>query len=159
VSEALLEAAGLAVDALFGAGLNRDLDGKAKALVEAMQERASTGVLTIAAIDLPCSVDGDSGQIRAAAAALTVTFFRARPGHLLLPGREFCGDLRVVDIGIPESTLNSIAPAQGRNSPAAWVDALPVPRLSHHTYKRGHAVIATGSEMTGAAQLAAQAAR
>ena len=154
----MLEAAGLAVDALFGAGLNRDLDGKAKALVEAMQERASTGVLTIAAIDLPCGVDGDSGQIRAAA-ALTATFFRARPGHLLLPRREFCGDLRVVDIGIPESTLDSIAPAQGRNSPTAWVDALPVPRLSHHTYKRGHAVIAAGSEMTGAAQLAAQAAR
>ncbi|MDA0342272.1 MAG: NAD(P)H-hydrate dehydratase, partial [Proteobacteria bacterium] len=127
----------------------------------AMQGRASMGALTIAAIDIPSGVDGDSGQIRgaAAAAALTATFFRAKPGHLLLPGREFCGDLRVVDIGIPESTLDSIAPAQGRNSPAAWVDALPVPRLSDHKYKRGHAVIAAGTEMTGAAQLAAEAAR
>jgi hydroxyethylthiazole kinase-like uncharacterized protein yjeF len=161
VSEALLEDAGLVVDALFGAGLNRDLAGKAKAVVEAMQGLASTGALTIVAIDIPSGVDGDSGQIRgaAAAAALTVTFFRAKPGHLLLPGREFCGDLRVVDIGIPGSTLDSIAPAQWRNSPAAWVDVLPVQRLSDHKYKRGHAVIVAGSEMTGATQLAAQAAR
>ena len=134
VSEALLEDAGLAVDALFGAGLNRDLDGKAKAIVEAMQGRASTE-------------------------ALTVTFFRAKPGHLLLPGREFCSDLRVVDIGIPESTLDSIARTQGRNRPAAWIDALPVPRPSDHKYKRGRTVIVAGSEMIGAAQLAAQAAR
>jgi NAD(P)H-hydrate repair Nnr-like enzyme with NAD(P)H-hydrate epimerase domain len=110
----LLEDAGLAVDSLFGAGLNRDLDGKAKAVVEAMQGRMSTRVFTIVAIDVPSGVDGDSGQIRwvAAVAALTVTFFRAKTGHLLLPGREFCGDLQVVDIGIPGLALDSTAPAQ-----------------------------------------------
>jgi hypothetical protein len=54
---------------------------------------------------------GDTGEtLGAIGAVLTVTFFRKKPGHLLLPGRQMCGDLIVSDIGTPPSVLNTIAP-------------------------------------------------
>ena len=160
-SRAMIGEAGLVVDALFGSGLNRDLNGTPLELIEAVRDRVSAGTLAVVAIDVPSGVDGDTGQVRGAAvpAALTVTFCRAKPGHFLLPGREIRGELRVVDIGIPASALDTIAPNQWRNTPAFWAGMLPVRRASDHKYQRGHAVVAAGDAMTGAAWLAAAAAR
>jgi ADP-dependent NAD(P)H-hydrate dehydratase / NAD(P)H-hydrate epimerase len=160
-SRSMVEESGLVVDALFGAGLNRDLDGPTINLVQAIQARASSGALKVVAIDMPSGVDGDTGQIRGAAvpATLTVTFHRAKPGHYLLPGREYRGELRVADIGIPASTLDRIGPTQGLNLPTVWSGALPVPSTGDHKYRRGHAVVAGGDVLTGAAWLAAMAAR
>ncbi len=154
-------AAGLVVDALFGAGLSRDLSGEALALVAALRGRAGAGRPGVVAIDTPSGVDGDTGLVRGAAAPadLTVAFFRAKPGHLLLPGRELCGETVVADIGIPDSALEAIAPAQGRNGPALWAEWLRPPGPGDHKYTRGHAAIAGGAAMTGAARLAAAAAR
>jgi NAD(P)H-hydrate epimerase len=154
---ALLEGAGLVVDALFGAGLARPLAGSTADLVEGV--RASG--LPVVAVDVPSGVHGDSGQVlgTAAPAVLTVTFFRRKPGHLLLPGRMLCGEVVVADIGIPDGVLDAIGPALAANHPDLWLDALPVPRPDQHKYDRGHAVVWGGARMTGAARLAARAAR
>lgn len=147
----------LVVDALFGAGLDRPLTGSACALIEEVNARA----LPCIGVDIPSGVHGDTGAVLGVAArcALTVTFFRAKPGHYLLPGRALCGTLRIRDIGIADAVLRDIRPKTMRNTPRLWESAFPVPDSQGHKYHRGHAVIAGGSEMIGAARLAARAAR
>jgi ADP-dependent NAD(P)H-hydrate dehydratase / NAD(P)H-hydrate epimerase len=148
---------GLVVDALFGAGLARPLEGAAAAIVEEINTRR----LTCLSVDLPSGVNGDSGQIlgHALQAVATVTFFRRKPGHLLYPGRALAGDVVVADIGIPAGVLTEISPRQFENAPELWRHLLRPPRWDDHKYKRGHLLIAGGDEMTGAARLAARAAR
>ncbi len=151
-----LDGAPLVVDALFGAGLSRPLEGAALAAVEAVTARQ----LSVVAVDVPSGVDGDSGAVRGAAmpAALTVTFFRRKPGHLLLPGRSYCGRLESAQIGIPAAVLEQIQPATAANHPALWLAHWPEPRLDGHKFQRGHALIGGGGRMTGAGRLAALAA-
>jgi NAD(P)H-hydrate epimerase len=151
---AALEGVGLVVDALFGAGLARPLDGAARAVLEAAQARG----LPVVAVDVPSGVDGNSGAVLGFAPQchLTVTFFRKKPGHLLLPGRILTGETVVAQIGIPETVLDGIAPRAWRNGPALWKVKPPAP--TDHKYARGHAVILGGARMTGAARLAARAA-
>jgi NAD(P)H-hydrate epimerase len=150
----MLEHATLVVDALFGAGLSRPLDGAALALVRALDRRK----IPVVAIDVPSGVSGDTGEVLggAAQAALTVTFHRRKPGHLLLPGRAVCGEIVVADIGIPEGTGPKIATFA--NGPDLWAEALPRPARDGHKYDRGHALIVGGGELTGAARLASEAA-
>ncbi len=147
----------LVVDALFGAGLTRPLDGAAGVAIEAINQR---GMICVA-VDMPSGVNGDTGEIMgtAPAVAATVTFFRRKPGHLLLPGRQLCGDVTVADIGIPPSVLGEIGPRTFANGPGIWRHRLPQPTLADHKYSRGHAVVVGGAEMTGAARLAARGAR
>lgn len=156
-SEAVLDGAALVVDALFGAGLARPLDGAARRLVEAIGARR----LTCVAVDIPSGVHGDTGQVLGAAprATVTVTFFRRKPGHLLLPGRALAGETVVADIGIPVSVLETIRPRMHENRPDLWLERYRWPRPEDHKYRRGHALILGGSQMTGAARLAARGAR
>ena len=157
LDEHSLDGAELVVDGLFGAGLGRPLDGVARLTVEAVAARR----LDCVAIDMPSGVHGDSGAIwgAAAPAVLTVTFFRRKPGHLLLPGRALCGEILVADIGIPEAVLEAIAPRRHANGPALWGEGFPWPDAAGHKYSRGHALIVGGGvESTGAARLAARAA-
>ncbi|HYN37989.1 MAG TPA: NAD(P)H-hydrate dehydratase, partial [Rhodospirillales bacterium] len=147
----------LVIDALFGAGLARPLDGAAAAVLEEVGRRG----LDVVGIDVPSGVHGDSGAVLGIAprCRATVTFFRAKPGHLLLPGRERCGELVVADIGIPEAVLGAIAPQTFANGPGLWEALLPRPAAAGNKYGRGHALLLAGSGMTGAARLAADAAR
>jgi hydroxyethylthiazole kinase-like uncharacterized protein yjeF len=147
-------------DALFGAGLARDIDGEAKAIIERVNafKRAGGHVL---AVDVPSGIDGETGKIRGAAveASASVTFFRLKPGHLLLPGRTLSGAIRLADIGIPEAALAPIAPQVFVNAPAVWRAALPSPDADSHKYARGAVLVLSGSaHHTGAARLAARAA-
>ena len=156
LAPAMLDGAGVVIDAIFGAGLSRPIDGSAGAIVEALNKSR----LPVAAIDVPSGVDGATGEIRGAAprADITVTFFRKKPGHLLYPGRGFCGTTRLAQIGIPDSVLGEIAPRAFENGPPLWLGAYPWPQAEDHKYRRGHAVVFGGAELTGAARLAARAA-
>lgn len=152
----LLNDAKLVVDALFGAGLARDVDGSAAVLLEEVARRR----LPVCAVDVPSGVDGASGAVRGVAvpADLTVTFFRKKPGHLLLPGRDLCGEIELADIGIPSAVLQDINPQVFENAPELWREHFPWPELSTHKYRRGHVLVSGGAVMTGAARLAAMAA-
>ena len=154
-----VDRADLIVDALFGAGLTRPVSGLAAALLVRAAQRRQTGGAPVVAVDVPSGVDGDSGACLGpvAPADLTVTFFRAKPGHYLLPGREMCGALAVRDIGIPDTVLDAIAPQIAINAPALWRHALRPPAPEDHKYTRGHVLVVAG-EMPGASALAARAA-
>ena len=150
----VLYGAGLVVDALFGAGLSRALDGP---VVEVLACAACAA--PIVAIDVPSGVMGDTGVVLGAvAAALTVTFFRKKPGHLLLPGKQLCGEVVVTDIGTPAIVFDKIAPQMFENDPSLWLDAMPRPQDVGNKYTRGHALVWGGYPMTGAARMAARAA-
>jgi hydroxyethylthiazole kinase-like uncharacterized protein yjeF len=145
------------VDAVFGAGLARDVDGPVAELIGVLNDRH----VPVIAVDVPSGVDGTSGAVRGIAvrAEATVTFFRRKPGHLLLPGRLCCGAVRVADIGIPDGALDEIAPQTAANAPALWLGCYPWPALEGHKYSRGHALVVSGGpEATGAARLGARAA-
>jgi hydroxyethylthiazole kinase-like uncharacterized protein yjeF len=150
-----LEGAGIVIDAIFGAGLSRPLDGKALAIVESLKMRR----IPICAVDIPSGVDGASGVILGAAAAdLTVTFFRKKPGHLLYPGRGLCGDILVADIGIASTVLGVIAPNTWENDPSLWLTSYPWPQPEGYKYKRGEVLILGGEAITGASRMTAKAA-
>jgi hydroxyethylthiazole kinase-like uncharacterized protein yjeF len=146
----------LVVDGLFGAGLSRDLGDEAATLVRHVNDSG----IPVVAIDLPSGIDGTTGAVRGAAidAGLTITFFRLKPGHLLLPGRDHCGEAVVADIGIPSAVLDAIRPLIFRNDPSLWRHSLSLPPAAHK-YQRGHAIMLSGGPWnTGAARLAAIAA-
>ncbi|MEI9993265.1 MAG: NAD(P)H-hydrate dehydratase [Rhizomicrobium sp.] len=148
--------ADLFVDALFGAGLSRPLDGEAKRLALASPAYKAR----VIAIDIPSGIHGDTGRPLGDAAfdaGLTVTFFRKKPAHLLLPGRERCGEVVVADIGIPEAALDAIKPKLSENGPSLW--SYPWPKTEGHKYARGHCVVVSGpAHATGAARLTARGA-
>lgn len=153
----------LIVDALFGAGLARPLEGPHAALAWAVNEADAP----VIAVDVPSGLHGDTarmiGEGEAARglirADLTVTFFCKKPAHVLMPGRALCGEVVVADIGIPASVLETIAPKTFENRAPRDVMAGIAPRLDAHKYMRGHALVVSGHvSYTGAARLAARAA-
>jgi hydroxyethylthiazole kinase-like uncharacterized protein yjeF len=143
--------AALVIDAVFGAGLSRDLDPAVAAVLRAARR--------VVAIDVPSGLDGATGAICGFApqADLTVTFFRLKPGHKLLPGRDLCGETILADIGMPDAVLRDIEARTFLNRPGLW--QLPAPDVKSHKYSRGHVTVLGGAAMTGAARLAAAAAR
>ena len=153
----LFDRADVIVDGLFGAGLARPIEGKLAALIDA----ANASGIPIIAIDVPSGVDGSTGMILGTAmrALSSVTFFRFKPGHFLMPGYLYCGDLHLADIGIPDEVLTTVKPTLYANEPGLWLDRYPWPTVLGHKYLRGHAVVASGpADATGAARLAARSA-
>ncbi len=141
----------LVIDAVFGAGLSADVPDIVAATLGAARR--------ILAVDVPSGLDGATGQPRGRvrAADVTVTFFRLKPGHFLLPGRTLCGDVVLADIGLPATVLQGICPQAWHNGPALW--RVPAPGANSHKYTRGHVTVLGGASMTGAARLSAAAAR
>ncbi|MEM6463368.1 MAG: NAD(P)H-hydrate dehydratase [Pseudomonadota bacterium] len=145
------------VDALFGAGLDRPIQGAAAAAMEVVLDSG----LPVVAADLPSGINGRSGRIEGIAlkAAHTVTFAAYKPGHFLFPGADHCGALELIDIGIPQRVIDSHSENLWRNEPCIWSASLPELTPSGHKYMRGHlGVFSGGHSHTGAARLAAQSA-
>jgi ADP-dependent NAD(P)H-hydrate dehydratase / NAD(P)H-hydrate epimerase len=149
--------ASVIIDAIFGAGLDREVSGAAAVAISVANESACGRV----AIDIPSGLDGLTGQVLGTAfqADTTITFFRKKPAHLLYPGRTLCGEVVVADIGIADNVLTAIEPRCFENTPALWQAHLPVLEENTHKYARGHvAVFSGGATSTGAARLSALAA-
>jgi hydroxyethylthiazole kinase-like uncharacterized protein yjeF len=145
----------LIIDALFGAGLDRAVKGEPLEMIEAINANGAP----VLAVDLPSGVNGTAGAVMGTAvrASETVTFFRRKPAHLLLPGRIHCGRVRVADIGIDAAVLEEIQPRTFENIPSLWRQSFPVPRIDGHKYDRGHVVVVSGGPAaTGAARLSAR---
>ena len=147
-------AAELFVDALFGAGLTRPLEGEAARLAQTLAREQ------VVAIDTPSGVFGDGRPSNAISfrAALTITFCRKKLAHVLEPSRSACGDIVVADIGVPERAVDEIVARAWENQPTLWARALPRPGAESHKHSRGRLTVASGGISTsGAARLAARA--
>lgn len=145
------------IDALFGAGLSRQIPD----VVAQVIRRVGDIGIPVVSIDLPSGLEGGSGRVLGAAfrAAHTITFMTRKPAHLLMPGRELCGRLEVFDIGIPARIVRAHADDRlAENTPARWAVAAPAALVETHKYKRGHLVVFSGSATaTGAARMSAMA--
>jgi hydroxyethylthiazole kinase-like uncharacterized protein yjeF len=154
LSRVVLQGAELIVDALFGAGLTRGLDATTRDVLRTAELTAP-----IIAIDLPSGLNGDTGQPLGYAppAALTVTFHRKKPAHVLEPGRHLCGELVVADIGLAEPDASTLRLVE--NGPEVWLQRFPWPTTTAHKGDRGRLVVVSGPiHSTGAARLSARAA-
>ncbi len=146
----------LVVDALFGTGLNDTLRGIAVQAVDWMNGFRGP----VLAVDIPSGVDGSSGRQLGCAvkADLTVSFAAAKLGHLLSPGRDLCGDLRIVDIGIPPHLADAL------DENYLWMNAeyaaelIPPRPRSGHKGTFGHLLVIAGSQGKSGAALLASAA-
>ena len=157
LSPTLLDGQPIVIDALFGAGLSRPLDGAAAEIIE----RVKISAASVVAVDVPSGLHGDTGELLgcAAKADATVTFFRPKPGHFSLEGRRLCGELLVADIGIAASALSTIQPSLWQNAPLLWSSLMRRDGFADHKYLRGHLTVLGGATATGAARLAVLAAR
>lgn len=157
LTPAVLEGAGLLIDAIFGTGLTRPIDGAAKAMIDA----ANAHPAPVLAVDLPSGVNADTGAVMGTAirAARTATFFLKKPAHVLFPGRALCGAVDVIDIGIPPAVVEKIRSRTIENQPELWGGTFRRPAFNAHKYTRGHAAVVSGGRLkTGAARLAARGA-
>ncbi|GAC1042124.1 NAD(P)H-hydrate dehydratase [Rhizobium sp. No.120] len=151
------KAGDVVIDAIFGAGLSRPVPDEVAATIARVNEAG----IPVIAVDLPSGLDGRSGRVLGAAfhAVRTVTFMTRKPGHLLLPGRDLCGELEVFDIGIPGRVVRANADGLvAENRPAQWQAKIPSAGADVHKYKRGHLVVFSGGpNATGAARMSAMA--
>ncbi len=158
----------LVVDALFGTGLTRPLDGTPKILAELMTvSQAQENAPGVVAVDIPSGLNGDTGRALGGRrrggicfhADLTVTFCRPKPAHALMPGRGVCGDIVIADIGISDDVVAEVSGNTYLNTPNVWGNAFPIYEEDIHKYARGHVTVLGGEVMCGAARLSAFAAR
>jgi hydroxyethylthiazole kinase-like uncharacterized protein yjeF len=155
--DVVMPESGLIVDAIFGSGLSRPIIGKTYDILMSLRESSCP----VIAVDVPSGVYCDGGECEECTpqADLTVTFFRKKPAHVLLPAREACGDIVVADIGLTEDSLENIGPFMLENAPdLSWGQAEFQKPLQAHKYHHGHCVVLGGRVMTGAASLAAMSA-
>ncbi|KQO80802.1 bifunctional ADP-dependent NAD(P)H-hydrate dehydratase/NAD(P)H-hydrate epimerase [Rhizobium sp. Leaf262] len=144
------------IDAIFGAGLSRDVPAEVATLIDAVE----TAAIPVIAIDLPSGLCGRRGVPlgRAFQAERTVTFMARKPGHVLMPGRSLCGELEVFDIGIPHRILREHSGLICENHSSLWMSAFPKADEDTHKFKRGHLTVFSGpSHATGAARMTAMA--
>ncbi len=148
----LLSHAGVVVDAVFGTGLTRPVEGVTASLFDKIN-RAGKPIM---AVDIPSGVSADHGQILGVAlrARWTVTFAAEKIGHRTHPGADWCGEMAVVSIGIPSTYIDLPEHAVARNLPGDLT--IPRRRSDGHKGTFGHLLVWAGSVgKEGAAALTA----
>lgn len=157
VENAIQKGAQLLIDGLYGIGLRRPVTGEAAAILQLVNKSG----MQVVSIDIPSGLNADTGQVfgQAIVADLTICFYRKKLAHVLMPGRMLCGDIAVMDIGIPEQALMNTTLQVSENNPDLWLGYFPQPQLNYNKYDRGHVLVLGGIELTGAARLAALAAQ
>ena len=151
---AALDGANVIIDAIFGVGLSRPVDGQALAMVEQVNRNPAP----VISVDIPTGINADTGAVmgNAVRASRTLTFVSRKPGHLLYPGRGYCGITEIAGIGISDTVLRKINPKTLVNDLAIWAPAWPRPHALMHKYDRGHVAVVSGDLYhAGAARLAA----
>ncbi len=149
--------AGLIVDALLGSGLSGEVRGFYRdGITEINASKAG-----VVSIDNPSGVDMDTGEVLGTAvrADMTVTFGLPKRGHFLYPGREYCGNLEVIDIGFPPEVIDEEGIVLETLTNDQVKPMLPPRKGDAHKGDFGHLLVLAGSVgYTGAAALSAQAA-
>jgi len=144
-----LEEYDIIIDSVFGIGLSRPITKELQILFKKINYSRAR----LISIDMPSGVQTDTGQVDSVAikADTTLTFHRLKPGHLLLPGKEYAGTIKLLDIqleNLDNQTKIFI------NTPA------PIKKINNadHKYSRGTSYIIAGTQLIGASKLAALAA-
>ena len=140
------------VDAIFGIGISRPLEGDVQEVVA----RVNSSGKYVVAVDMPSGINSDTGEVMGAAikSDLTITFSCLKFGHVVSPGRYYSGVVCVKDIGLEVGESRAF-----RNSPCLWKEYIPRPDYRSHKYSRGYAVVCSvGVRSVGAVKLAAVAA-
>ena len=145
------------IDAILGIGIDRPVSGELAGWIHS----ANASSALIISVDIPTGIRGDCGSVMGVCinAQHTVTFFCKKPAHVLYPGRHYCGQVHLRQIGINASVLQDLQASVYENAISLWHAAIPQLTWSSHKYTRGHVVVASGDKLsTGAARLAARAA-
>lgn len=146
------------VDALFGTGLDRPLEGHWAGAVDALR----TAARPVLALDLPSGLHADSGRVLGTAvrASVTVTFVALKLGHFTGEGPAHCGQVLFHDLGVPRTVLAGVEPAAHRLDANALTRVWLAPRARDaHKGRFGHVLVVGGDHgYAGAARLAAEAA-
>jgi hydroxyethylthiazole kinase-like uncharacterized protein yjeF len=138
------------VDALLGTGLKSDVKGYFRTVIEYINDLNKP----VFAVDIPSGLNSDTGQpcgacIRARA---TATFAFAKIGHMVYPGADFTGALKIVDIGIPPPIVEAVHPGQFLITARLIRSCLPARAADAHKGRTGHLLVIAGSSgKTGAA--------
>lgn len=144
------------IDAIFGSGLNKKITGEYKKVIELINYLK----IPIISIDIPSGINADTGAIYGIAvkATKTITFILPKLAHVILPSKEYCGDIEVIDIGITEQEISKLNIRTFINNTELWKNNLPKIKMDDNKYTRGTVLINSG-EMYGATILASKAAR
>ena len=131
------------VDAILGTGLNSDVKGYFKTVIEFINALNKP----VFAVDIPSGLNADTGQVCGVCirAQTTATFAFAKIGHVLYPGATYTGDLEVIDIGIPNFIAEQINPRQHLITAAQIAAALPCRPPDAHKGHNGHLLVVAGS--------------
>lgn len=146
----------LIIDAMFGSGLNREITGEYKRIIDMVNDLQ----IQIVSIDLPSGINGDTGEIMGTAikANQTITFMLLKIAHVIYPSIEYCGNVKIVDIGISQDIIDKMNARITINSPELWKDGIPQLHMGDNKYTRGLTIINSG-EMYGASILASKGAK
>ncbi len=153
-----IERADVVVDAIFGTGLKRKIEGLYAKAIEDINLLAPM----VVSVDLPSGVSSEDGSIMGVAveADITITFEALKFGHIFPPGEDYCGDIEVVKIGIPpEAYYDEELPYRFTHPDGLFPAKLfRRPSLTHKG-DYGHVLVVAASQgKTGAAAMAASAA-
>lgn len=168
--KSLLKSANIIVDALFGTGLSRAVQGYMADIISAINNSAAykiaADIPSGLSADLASPIDDDTKNNSATnfvKADMTISFFRPKLCHYLYPAAAYCGEIKLVQIGIKDRILKEegLRCKYFVNIPALW--QLPDGEeqkddYKQHKYSRGHALIVAGNNLPGAGVLAASAA-